>query len=78
MTRSKKKAYSAVKHTVIVHTVIVHSSKLKFLCTYFQENTSTAELNELGIVDIVREAQPLIQPTSTIISYGAKDNKATQ
>ena len=52
------------------------SRKLKFLCTCFREITPTVELNEPEIADADREAQPLIQPTSTVISYGAKDDKA--
>ena len=35
------------------------------------------ELNDPEINDIAAEAQPLIQPTSTVISYGADDSEAT-
>ena len=40
--------------------------------------TTTVDLNDPEITDMVRKVQPLVQPTSTVISYGADDNEATQ
>ena len=71
-----KKFYGAIKHTVN-HKVC--SLPSKYLCRCFEETLSTTELNEPGISDMVGEAEPLIQPTSTVISYhGADDIKATE
>ena len=68
-----KKICGAIKHTVKVCSL-----PSKYLCRCFEETLSTAELNQPGINDIVGEAQPLIQPTSTVISYhGTDDNEAT-
>ena len=61
-----KKMYSIIKCTVKAS-----SSRLKFLCTYFRDSVSTVELTEPEIANIDREAQPLIQPTSIVIGYGA-------
>ena len=57
----------------IKHTIKAHSNMLKFLCGCFQ-GTPTVELNVQERAD-VKEAQPLIQLISTIISYGADDRK---
>ena len=70
-----KKFYGVIKRTVRVHSL---PSKLKYLCRCIEETPSIVEQNEPEIVDIAGEAQPLIQPTSTIISYGADDNEATE
>ena len=40
--------------------------------------TTTVDLNDPEITDMVRKVQPLVQPTYTVISYRADDNKATQ
>ena len=65
-------AYGAIKHTVKVC-----SNKLKFLCRCFHGTRSTVDLNEPEITDMVRKVQLLLQPTSTVINYGADDNEAT-
>ena len=62
------------KHIVKVCSL---PSKLKHLCRCFEGTPSIVELNEPEIIDIVGEAQPLIQPTSTVVGYGADDNEDT-
>ena len=67
-----KKVYGAIKHTVKVCSL---PSKLNHLRRCFEGTSSTTELNEPEIVHIAGEAQPLIQPTSIVIGYGADDNE---
>ena len=67
-----KKIHAAIKRIVKVNLL---PSKLKHLCKCFGKNLPANELNEPGING---EEQPLIKPTSTIISYGADINKATE
>ena len=70
-----KKVYGTIKHIVKVRSL---PSKVKYLCRCFEGTPSTTETNEPEFFDIAGEAQPLIQPTSTVIGYGADDNEATE
>ena len=67
-----KKIHAAIKQIVKIHSL---PSKLKHLCKCFGKNLPANKLNGPGING---EEQPLIKPTSTIISYGADINKATE
>ena len=66
-----KKIYNAIKYTAKVCSL---PSKLKYLCRCFEGTLSATEINKQGINDRVGEEQPLVKPTSTVISYGAGNN----
>ena len=72
LSRDMQKIHGTIKLIVKEHSL---PSKLKHLCKCFKENLSATELNEPGING---EAQPLIQPTSTVISYRADIKKAAE
>ena len=62
-----KKANSAIKNTFKVCTSHFNRCRFRGAC-------HTAESSQSAITGTVTAVQPLIQPTSTVFSYGADDN----
>ena len=62
-------------YATIIHIVKVCRNSLKLPCTWFRGTALTAEStsDQNAFVGSQAAAKPLIQPTSTVISYGADD-----
>ena len=70
---------SRISFTAIIKIFKVCRKKLKLLCICFRLKGTTltpeTTLNQNEFIRSQATAKPLIQPTSTVISYGANDNE---